>query len=49
MITSPIKTSRKSKANTPKMKSSKEDIRIKEYNEKMNCSYSGLPSVYVYE
>jgi hypothetical protein len=22
---------------------------IKEYNEKMNCSYSGLPSIYAYE
>lgn len=22
---------------------------VKEYNEKMNCSYSGLPSIYAYE
>lgn len=22
---------------------------IKSYNEKMNCSYSGLPSIYAYE
>lgn len=49
-VRKPIKREWIADMETDGIRFSETDVKtIKEYNEKMNCSYSGLPSIYAYE